>query len=107
MIFYRAVSRDELDDLNACRVLRPGPPSYQGKWVMPSLSEVATMGRKLYAFDQEPFHIVELELVGKDCAGIYVLPKCDLIGPAYFFGTDQLNRLRFVSEVVNIPLGET
>lgn len=71
---------------------------------MPDLHDVAEMGQYLFELDGEPFHIVELEWLGENDE-VYTVPNCDRIGPACFFETGQLDRLQFVREVTDIPLG--
>lgn len=72
---------------------------------MIDLHDAAEMGRQLFELDGEAIHIVELEWLGEDNE-VFAVPNCDRIGPACFFEPGQLDRLRFIREVSDVPLGE-
>ena len=106
MIVYRAISKAEWDDLRHSGRFRPGHPSYQGKWVMPRLNHAVAIGKILYQFEGIPFHLVEIELMGDDMSELFLDAFRDRIGPAYYLNVDQLDRLRLIREIVDIPLGD-
>jgi hypothetical protein len=80
MRLYRAVSYAELQDILASGVLRPGPPSFQGKWLAESIGDAAEWGRRLYPNGQ--FHLIEVEVPDVVAQGLFRLPNLDQIGPA-------------------------
>ena len=104
MILYSAISVAEWEDIQSIGAFRPGYPSYQGKWVMLRLDDVAEMGRLIYAFDQCPFHIVEIDILGNDMSDVFFDAFRDRVGPAYYFDEHQLNRLLYLREVEAIPV---
>jgi hypothetical protein len=104
MRLYRAVGYAELQDVLATGVLRPGPPSFQGKWFAESPVDAARWGRQLSRLTGgDPFHLIEVEVDDATAAGWFRLPNLDQIGPAWYADIPDLPPVRFVQEVLPIP----
>ena len=104
MRLYRAVCLAELDEIRRDNAIRPGPPSFQGKWFLTSVEETAEMGRRLFRIGNPPFHIVEAEVSDSDLGLFFRDPFRDGIGIGYYAYVEQLDRVRFVREVSDVPL---
>jgi hypothetical protein len=102
MRLYRAVSYAELQDILSSGALRPGPPSYQGKWLAESADDAADWGRGLYPAGG--FHLIEVEVDDTVAAGLFALPNLDQIGPARYADIPDLSAVVFVGEIP-IPSG--
>lgn len=63
MLLYRTVGYAELQDILTSGILRPGPPSFQGKWFAESPSDAARWGRRLSRLTgNSPFHLIEVDV---------------------------------------------
>jgi hypothetical protein len=104
MLLYRAVSYAELQDILVTGQLRPGPPSFQGKWFAESPVDAARWGRRLSRLTGgDPFHLIEVEVDDAAVAGWFRLPNLDQIGPARYGDIPDLPAARFVREVLPVP----
>lgn len=103
MRLFRAVGYDELQDVLSSGVLKPGPPSYQGKWLAENLSDAAEWGRRLYPAGD--FHLIEVEVNDAAVAGWFALPYLDRIGPARYAEIPDLPAIVFVGEIPVPPGG--
>ena len=105
MLLYRAVGYDELQEVLVTRELRPGPPSFQGKWFAEVLVDGARWGRRLSRLTNgDPVHLIEVEVDDADVAGWFRLSFLDRIGPARYADIPDLPQVRFVREVVPVPV---
>jgi hypothetical protein len=101
---YRAVSSQELADIHGSGVLRPGPPSYQGKWLAESSQDAARWGRRFYRQSGTPFHIIEIEVQTQEADRWHRNPFLDRIGPARYADIVDLPAIRFIGELPAIPV---
>jgi hypothetical protein len=102
MRLFRAVSYAELQDILFSGVLRPGPPSFQGKWLAEFADHAAEWGRALY--QSVPFHLIEVEVLDAEANTWFRLANLDSIGPALFADIPDLPRIAFIGEVP-VPTG--
>jgi hypothetical protein len=103
MRLYRAVSYAELQDITSSGELRPGPPSYQGKWLAEVLTDAAEWGRRLYPAGD--FHLIEVEVDDATTAAWFALSNLDQIGPARYAEIPDLPAIVFIGEVPVPPGG--
>lgn len=99
---FRAISYAELEDIHSTGVLRPGPPSFQGKWLAETIVHAAEWGRGLYLGTS--FHLIEIEVDEVVAATLFRLQNLDGIGPARFADITDLPGVDFVREI-SIPPG--
>lgn len=99
MKLYRAVSTQELADVVSTGVLRPAPPSNQGKWFAESAQDAETWGRRLHL--PAPFHVLEVEVPDVAADQWYRIPFLDRIGPARYA---EIGELASISTVREIPV---
>jgi len=105
MLLYRAISYAELQDILATNILRPGWPSFQGKWFAESALDAACWGRRLALLTGgDPFHVIEVEVDDTVATTWFRLPNLDAIGPARYAEIPDLPAIRLVREVVPIPV---
>lgn len=86
---YRAVSPQELSDISQFGGLRPGPPSFQGKWFGETAADAAEWGRRLFG-GVGPLFVIEIVLPTSTAGQLFRLPNLDRIGPARSAEVDQL-----------------
>jgi hypothetical protein len=101
MRMFRAISYAELQDILTSGVLRPGPPSFQGKWLAETIENAAEWGRGLYSGTQ--FHLIEVEIEDALVATLFRLTNLDGIGPARFADISDLPGVIFIGEVSTPP----
>jgi hypothetical protein len=102
MRMFRAISYAELQDILATGALRPGPPSFQGKWLAETPEDAAEWGRRLYSGGA--FHLIEVEVDDVEANGWFRLRNLDQIGPARFAEIPDLPQIAFIGEIP-IPSG--
>jgi hypothetical protein len=102
MRLFRAVSYAELQDILTVGILRPDPPSFQGKWFAERPEEAAEWGRQFYPSGS--FHLIEVEADDTVAAKLFRLPSLDQIGPARFAEILDLPRFLFVGEIPIPPV---
>ena len=102
MPLFRAVSYAELQDILFSGVLRPGPPSFQGKWLAESAEQAAEWGRALY--QGALFHLIEVEVQDATANTWFRLTNLDGMGPARFADVPDLPLITFMGEVP-VPSG--
>jgi hypothetical protein len=90
---FRAVGPLELADIQASGVLRPGPPSYQGKWFAESAEHARAWGQVLQRLTGEAFEVVQVELPREVADQMFRIAALDGIGPARFANEGLLDRL--------------
>ncbi len=97
MRLYRAVSPQELADIQFCGRLRPGPNSLAGKWFAERASHAETWGHRLYV--ALPFHVIEVEVAERVADQWYRVPRLDNIGPSRYAEEADLLLITLVGEV--------
>jgi hypothetical protein len=97
MRLFRAIGYAELQDILTVGVLRPGPPSFQGKWLAERVEHAAEWGRQLYGGGS--FHLIEVEVDDLIVGGFFYLPNLDRIGPARYAEIPDLPGVVFIGEI--------
>jgi len=109
MELCRAVSPQELADIQQWADFFPGPPSFQGKWFAEAPDHAAAWGRLLFQLSGTLFHVVAVDLPDPVANQMFRLPFLDRIGPARFADTGLLNLInqtnRGIRELPVIILG--
>jgi len=101
---YRTVGPQEMADVILTGLLRPGPPSFQGKWLAESVHDAARWGRRFFQQAGLPFHVVEVEVAVAVADRWYRDPNLDRIGPARYAEIADLPQITIVCEVGTIPI---
>lgn len=102
MKLYRAVGAAEAADIRAIGRLRPGPPSFQGKWFAESVEQAAIWGHRLAKLDSrfEPVReVVTVEIADERFGELFHIPFLDRIGPARFADPEQLDMIQILGFV--------
>jgi len=88
---YRAVSPEELADLQSFGAFRPGQNSLLGKWFAETRDAARRWGDLLYQGQQ--FHLIELDVPSDVADAMFCLAMLDQIGPARYAEGDVLTAL--------------
>lgn len=97
MRLFRSISYAELRDILKCGLLRPGPPSFQGKWLAETVEHAVEWGRGLYP--DASFHLIEVEIDETVSETLFRLVNLDGIGPARFAEIADLPGIVFIGQV--------
>ena len=88
---YRAVSPEELADLQTFGEFRPGQNSLLGKWFAETPGAAQRWGDLLY--QGQFFHLVEVDVPSDVADAMFCLAMLDQIGPARYAEGDVLTAL--------------
>jgi hypothetical protein len=105
MRLYRAIADAERVDIAGAGVLRPGPPSFMGKWFATTTADAARWGQAFFRASGDPFFVLEVEVPDDRVGELYPVPFLDRIGPAYFADADQLGIITIIGVCLDIPVG--
>ncbi len=103
MKVYRAVSPQELADIQSYKGFRPIPSSLQGKWFAEKPEHAAEWGRKL--FQPGLFHLLEVEFPQDLADQMFRIPQLDRIGPARYADDGLLQTINQAKPIITeLPL---
>lgn len=90
ILLYRAVSIDELIDIQHCEKFRSSSNSMSGKWFAETAFDAAEWGRRFYQWSQVPFFIIQVDIPDYIAAQMFIIPNLDNIGAARWASEGEL-----------------
>ncbi|GIV17363.1 MAG: hypothetical protein KatS3mg022_2798 [Armatimonadota bacterium] len=102
---YRAVSLDELKDIQMVGRMRSGAGAMEGKWFATTAEHAAMWGKKLWKLSaqKQPYSIIEVRVPRSVLERMFYRERLDMIGPAYFAPEHLLPYVQFLREMPFVP----